>query len=131
MCIWSFPAGVIASIPQEVDHVTVLVDGPPQELLPTFGPAPTPHGDTTCRAGGRAGTAAVERTRVKRRDALRYRLVCDSDAVPGKKVFDVPDTKAESVVQPHDVGDALGWKAVSAVAGRLLTHSVSLPRGST
>jgi hypothetical protein len=33
------------------------------------------------------------------------------------------------VVQPHGVGDDLGWKTVSAVAGRLLAHPFSLPRG--
>jgi hypothetical protein len=47
-----------------------------------------------------------------------------------EEIFDVPKTEAESAVHPHGVGDDLGWKAVSPIAGRLLAHLFSLPRGA-
>ena len=59
---------------------------------------------------------------------LPDRFVRDGNPALREEILDVPKTEAESVVQPHGVGDDLGWKTVSAVAGRMLAHPFSLPR---
>ena len=113
---------------QDVDHVPVLVDGPPQVLLPALNPheqlieiprvalpaTPAPQPSSVLEPEGQA--------------PLPDCLVRDRDSALGEEILDVSETEAESMIQPHCVTDDLGRKSVSSVGRRLLTHPLSLRR---
>ena len=49
------------------------------------------------------------------------------DASLGEQIFHITKAQAESVVEPDSVADDLGWKSISAVAGRRARHRPTLP----
>ena len=58
---------------------------------------------------------------------LPNRLVGGRDTALAQEILDIPKTQAEAIVKPNRVTDDLGWKAISAVAGRLAGHPPTLP----
>ncbi len=107
-----------ASIPSGLhqDVNLVLVDRPPQVLLPALNPdeqliqmpgvaLPTPPGPQP--------SSVVD---PERQAPLPDRLVGDRDPALREEILHVPETETEPVVQPHRVTDDLGRKPVSSVA---------------
>ena len=116
-------ASIPSGLHQDVDLVPVLVDRPPQVLLPALNPdeqliqilgvaLPTPPGPQPSSIVG-----------PERPTPLPNRLVGDRDSVLREEILHVPETETEPVVQPDRVTDDLGRKPVSSVA----RHTVTVP----
>jgi hypothetical protein len=56
-------------------------------------------------------------------------LIRHDDAPFGQQIFDIPETQAVSVVQPHGVADDVSWKTMPKVAGSTRMHPGIVPRG--
>ena len=55
------------------------------------------------------------------------RVIRHGDPPFGEEIFDIPETQAETVVEPDGVTDDFRGKSVSAVGGRLARHRATLP----
>jgi len=102
---------------EDVDHVTVLVDGPPQILQATVdvheqfvqvprvaqGSLPLPQ-DTSVR-------------RTELLTPLPNRLVGHSDAPLSEEIFGIAEAQTETVVQPDGMTDDFRRESVATVAG--------------
>jgi hypothetical protein len=53
-------------------------------------------------------------------------FVGDCDAAFGKKIFNISETHAEAMIDPHGVTDNLRWKTVSVVTRTKISHELSL-----
>ena len=112
---------------EDVQDVTVLVDGAPQILLatldrdkhlvempgishPTAPPPPLP---------------GVDRTEPLA--PLPNRLVGDRHASLCQEIFSIAEAEAESIVEPDRVADDVGWESISVIAGRRAPHRPTLP----
>ena len=112
---------------QDVDHIAILVDRPPEIVLPalhrdeqfiqvprvTHPPAPMPEPPGV---GGAKGLTPVS-------DGL----VRDQDAPVSQEIFGVAEAETEAVIQPDGVADDLGREPVATVAGGSVLHSATVP----
>ena len=106
---------------EDVDHIPILVNRPPQVLRPAL------HPHEQLIEIPRLSLAAPQPSRIlqpERPAPLADRLVRDVDAALGEEVLDVPKTEAESLVQPHRVTDDFRRESVSSVA----RHTATVPR---
>ena len=111
---------------QDVEHVTVLVDGAPQVLLATI----DRHEELVEVPRIAQRTAALpESSRVGAAEGaapLPNRLLGDRDAALGEEVFHSTKTQVEAKVDPNGVGDDFGRESISVVARRGTVHPVTL-----
>ena len=112
---------------QDVEHVAVLVHGPPQILLPPL----DLHEQLVQMPGVALAAPAVPQppcvVEPERSTPVPNRLMRHGDIPFGEEIFDIPETQAETVVEPDGVTDDLRRKSVSAIAGRLARHRRTLP----
>jgi len=113
---------VATRLNQDIDHVTILIDGTP-EILPL-----TLDSDEYLIRVPRVTQPALpplERTSVvgtKLEAPLADGFVGNSDAALRKEILDVPKAQAKTVRQPDGVADDFSRKSISSVAGRLAVH---------
>ena len=97
---------------EDVEHVAVLVHGPPQILLP-----PPDLDEQFVQMPGVALTAPAvpQPLRVvesERSTPVPNRLIGHGDTPFGEEIFDIPETQAETVVEPDGVTDDLGRESI-------------------
>ena len=115
-------ATIPARLHQDVEHVSVLVPGPPQLLLAgvecdgEFVEMPR-VALLTAPAPERLSVARTER-----RAPLANRIVGNGNARLGQ-VFDIPEAERESVIQSNRVADDLRRESAAVIARRLASHS--------
>jgi hypothetical protein len=115
------------SLNQDVDHVSILIDGPPEVVplaldiheelvqVPDVSQLPLPAPEPPGVAWAELPTP------------LPDRLVGDDDSSLRQEFLNVSEAQAEAVVQPDGVTDDLRRKPVSAVAASIGIHQPSLP----
>ena len=115
-----------------VEHNAVLVDGAPEVVLNTLDPdehlvevplVPWPWA---------AAANAIGKTLAEFPAPAPHCLVGDGNAPLGQKQLNIPQAKAEHVIQPHSVADNLGRKTMAIVWVGWRLHVASLvrpPRG--
>ena len=106
-------SSITPGLDEDVDHVTVLVHGPPEippstlnlheQLveIPGVTQAPTPF------------PQPLRILRTKGATPLPNRLIGDRDPALREEVLGISETQAEPVIQPHSVADDVRWKSVS------------------
>ena len=117
---------IAAGLHEDVDHVTVLVHGPPE--IP---PLPLDGHEEFVQVPRVAQTAspAPQPPRVVAPECLTpvpNRLIRHRDTPFGEEIFDISETQAEAVVEPDGATDDLRWKAVSVVAESRGRHRPTL-----
>jgi hypothetical protein len=111
---------------EDVDRITVLVDGSPEILL-----SPLDVDEQFVQVPGVAqpSTLASKPTSVIRTEGvtpLPDGLVGDGDAPLGEEIFSIPEAQTETVVEPDGVTDDHRRKSVAVVIGRLAVHRPTL-----
>ncbi len=122
---------ITPGLDEDVHHVTVRVDGPP-EILPS---ALNSHEQLIQKPRVAHPPASAPQppsvVGPKCLAPVPNRLVGDGDASLGEQVFCIAETQAEAVVQSDGVTDDGRGKSVSAIAGRLADHQSTLPPGAS
>ena len=101
---------------QDVDHVTVLVDGTPEVLTLALD---VDEELVQVPRVAQATFSPLQPASVLSAELpapLPDCLVGHGDAALRQEVLDVSEAQAEAVVEPDGMGDDLGWKAVATVA---------------
>ncbi len=118
---------IAPGLEEDVDHVAVLVDGPPEILLATL----DVHEQFVQVPGvAQASLPAPEDAGVRRTEPptpLPNRLVGNRDAPLSEENFGIAEAQTETVEEPDSVTDDLGREAVSVVADGLADHRPTLP----
>jgi hypothetical protein len=115
---------------QEINGITVLVDGPPQ-IVPL-----SLNGDKDFINVPRVAEASLSFfqfasiIRAKLLAPLSNGFIGDGDTTFGEEFFDFTKTQAESMVEPHGVTDNFRGKPVTLVTGCFMSHAASLPKAS-
>ncbi len=112
---------------EDVEDVAVLVHSTPQILPP---PLDLQEQLVEIPGVALAAPAVPQPARVVEPELptpLPNGLVRHGDTPFGEEILDIPETHAETVVEPDSVTDDVRGKAVSAVAGRLARHRATLP----
>jgi hypothetical protein len=116
---------------EDIDHVTVLVDGPPEILLATL----DVHEEfVQVPRVAQASLPAPEDPGVRRTEPptpLPNRLVGHGDAPLGEEIFGISEAQTETVVEPDGVTDDFWRKSVSVVAGGMAGHRPTLPAAAS
>ena len=118
---------IAARLDENIDHVTILINGTPEILTPTLDrdedlvqvPSIAEPTLPTLQAS-RVFRAELETPKPDR-------LVGNRDAALGEKVFYIPKAETEPVVEPYGVTDDFCWESVSTIARRVTFHRHSLP----
>ncbi len=79
---------------------------------------------TRCRPGGPGGAVTAVRSRAR---TVPNRLIRHGDTPFGEEIFDIPETQAETMVEPDGVTDDFSGKSVSPIAERLARHRSTVP----
>ena len=116
----SIPSG----LHEDVDHIPILVNRPPQVLRPALHPHEQLIEIPRISLAAPPPPQPSRILQPERPAPLADRLVRDVDAALGEEVLDVPNTEAEPVVQPHRVTDDFRRESVSSVA----RHTATVPR---
>ena len=115
---------------EDVDLVTVLVDGPPEIQLPSLD---VHEKLVQIPRIAHSGASAPERPRVdgtKPPTPLSDGFVGDGDAALGEQILHIAEAEAEAVIQPDGVTDDFGRESIAVVVGRLASHPSTLPATS-
>ncbi len=118
---------ITARLDENVDHVTILINGTPKILTPTLDrdedlvqvPSITEATLPTLQA------SRVLRTKLEA--PKPDRLVRNCDAAVRQQILNVPEAHTESMIQPYGVADDFCWNSISMVARRVAFHRPSLP----
>lgn len=123
----AWPPAYCAATAQDVKDVAVFVDSTPQILLPAL----DLDEQLVQMPGAALAAPAVPQppcvVEPERSTPLPNRLIRHGDPPFGEEVFDIPETQAETVVEPDGVTDDFRGKSVSAVDGRPARHRATLP----
>ena len=109
---------------EDVDHIPILVNRPPQVLRPALHPHEQLIEIPRISLAPPPPPQPSRILQPERQAPLADRLVRDVDAALGEEVLDVPKTEAEPMVQPHRVTDDFRRESVSSVA----RHTATVPR---
>ena len=90
------------------------------------GSSRTAHPDARCRLGDPGGAATAVRSRARTFDTTDESLLRHGDPAFGEEICDIPETQAETVVEPDGVTDDFRGTSVSGIAGRLARHRPTL-----
>jgi hypothetical protein len=118
--------GIAVALNQDIDHVSILVHSPP-EIVPLsldVHEELVQVPDVSQPSLPAPEISGVVWTELP--TPLPDRLVRDDDSSLRQQLLDVPETQAESVIQPDSVPDDFGRKSVSAVTVRIRFHPRSL-----
>ena len=118
---------ITPGLDEDVYHVTVLVDGPPEIVTSALNIheqfIQTPRvAHPTASAPQPPRVVGPERL-----TPVPNRLVGHRHTPLGQQVLGIAETEAEAMVQPDGVADDLGWEAVAVVAGHVARHRPTLP----
>jgi hypothetical protein len=108
---------VASRLDEEIDHVAVLIDGPPQILSLTVDrdedlvPAPCISESTL------SSFQTPDIVETKLRAPPANGLIGHDDPSLGDQILDISEADTESVLKPDRMTDDFGWIAVSVVAG--------------
>jgi hypothetical protein len=111
---------------EDVDHITVLVDSPPEILLP---PMDVDEQFVQVPGVAQPSTLASKPTGVRRTEgvtSLPNGFVGDGDTPLGEEIFSISEAQTETVVEPDSVTDNRRRKSVAVVIGRLAVHRLTL-----
>ena len=106
-----------ATLHQDVESIAVLIERPPEittlavDSDEYFVEEPRIAWPSLPLAQGSSIGASELET------PLPDRLVADSDSTLGQEIFDIPEAQAETVIQPHGVGDDLTGITVACGEG--------------
>ena len=117
---------VASRLDEDVDHVAVLIHGPPQ-ILPLSVDRDENFVQEPCIS---ESTLASFQTLYIVETALRAPpsdcFLGHHDSAFGEQILDISETDAESVVQPDCMTDDFGRKTVTVIAGSCGFHAASL-----
>jgi hypothetical protein len=124
-------ARITPGLDEDVDHITVLVDGPPEILLPTLDvheqfvqvPGVAQPSTPASKHPGVLGTEGLT--------PLPNGLVGHGDTPLGQEILGISEAQTETVVQPDGMTDDRRWKSVSVVAGPKARHRPTLPAAAS
>jgi hypothetical protein len=111
--------GVAAGLENFIEHVTILIDSPPEPVLLA---SDRDHDLIQVPNVAAAWRLAPETASVRRPELQRPAadgLVRDNDAALEQHLLNQPQAQRKPEVQSDRMGDDLGWKAVAFVADRL------------
>jgi hypothetical protein len=119
-------SGISAFLNEDVDHVSILVDSPP-EIVPLALDVheelvQVPHVSLTSLSTPKVPSVIESELLTP----LPNGLVGDDDSAFCHEVLDVSEAQTESMIQPDGVTDDLRWESVSVVAVRFAVHHRSL-----
>jgi hypothetical protein len=111
---------------ENIDHVTILVDGPPQILSLTLD-----HHEQFVQipSVAQASLPSPERPGVfdtKLPTPLSDGFVADGDAPLCQKIFHISEAQAESVVEPNGMADNFMRESIAPVTKQVGFHLLSL-----
>lgn len=117
---------IAARLQQNIDHVSVLINGTPEILLlavdsdeqfvqiPDVAEATLFRLQTLCIAGSEFSAPLADR------------FERDDDSAFGQQIFNITEAHTETVIDPHGIADDFRRESVSAVAGSGGLHGLSL-----
>ena len=120
---------VSTGLHENIDHVTVLIDRPPEVLALTvdrdkyFIQKPR-IAETTL--------AAFQSTSVLRSEFVRPlpdRFISHAHAALSEQIFNFPKAQTESIVEPHSVTNDFWWKAMPKIRRSTSSHPTIVQRG--
>ena len=118
---------VTPRLDEDVDHVTILVNRPPEISTATL----NLHKQLVEIPGvAQAPSPSPQRLRVRRtkgQTPLPNRFVGHRDPTLREQVLRIAETQAESVIQPHGVADDVRRKSVTDVTEVWHVHPRSVP----
>ena len=120
-------APIAPGLAKDVDHVAVLVDGPPEILL---APVDIHEQFVQVPRVAQASLPAPEDPGVRRTEPptpLPNRLVRYGDAPLSEEIFGIAEAQTEPVVEPDGVTDDFRRESVAVVAGGRARHRPTLP----
>jgi hypothetical protein len=114
---------IATGLDQNINHVTILVDSPPQILSLALDSheqfIQVPHvAQATLSSPQSPG---VFNTKLP--TPLSDGFIADCDASLCQKIFHISEAQAESVVEQNSMADDIRRKSVSAIAGRVGFHT--------
>jgi hypothetical protein len=101
---------------QAVDHVAVLIHGPPQIVLLAIDPN---ESFVQVPAVAQATLTPLQTSSVAGTELLTpnsNRFIGEDDPAFGEKIFDIPDAQAETMANPDRVADDFGRKPMAVIA---------------
>ena len=117
---------IAARLNQNVDHIAVLIHGPPEIVLLSIDsnkdfvqvsniaePALTP-----------LQFSGIFRTELLTPDSNRF--IRDDDSAFGEKIFDIPEAQAETMVNPDGIADDFRREPMAVIQRPAAFHGTSL-----
>ena len=109
---------------EDVEHVAVLVDRPPESLLP---PLDVHEQLIEMPRVAHPTPPAPRIRRAKRATPLPHRLVGHGDPALSAQGFRIAEAETKAVVELDGVADDLGRESIAVVARRVVGHRSTLP----
>jgi hypothetical protein len=115
--------GIAAGLDDVVEHIAILIDRPPQPMLPA---GDRYHDLVEMPDVVRPGRLSPKALRIVRAELPRPapdRFVGDDDAPLEQHLLDQPQAQRKAEIQPYRTGDDLGREAMALVADGLGHHA--------
>jgi hypothetical protein len=119
--------GVAAGLDNLIEHVTILIHGPPQPVLLARDRDDDLVEVPDVAAAWRLAPETASVRRPELQSPAADRLIGHDDAALEQHFLDQPQAQREPKVQPDRVGDDLGWKPVAFLADGLAHAGPSTP----
>jgi hypothetical protein len=107
--------GIAPGLNQDVEHNAMLIDGPPEIMLHALDPDKDLVHVPLITGSRPTPAQSVGETRCEFLAPAPHRLVGDDNTAFRQDQLDIPETKAEYVVQPDRVADDLGREPIAVV----------------
>jgi hypothetical protein len=120
-------AGITSSLHEDVDHITILIDGSPNIVdLPADGDEDFVDMPGVVELAFSALEPSAE-TGTELQTPSANRLVRYLNTPLGKEIFNISEAQVESMIQPDGVADDFGRKPVAMISRFGLAHPLSVP----
>jgi hypothetical protein len=111
---------------QNVNHVAVLIHGPPQISLLAVD---SNEGFIQMPVVAQPSLSSLQSPSIDETELLTplpNRFIGYDDAALGEKIFDIPETQAEAMISPHRIADDLGREPIAGVTKAITLHGTSV-----
>jgi hypothetical protein len=114
---------IATGLDENINHVTILVDSPPQILSLTLDIHEQFIQVPCVRQATLSSPESPGVFNTKLPTPLSDGFVADDDPTLCQEVFHISEAQAESVVEPNSMADDIRRKSVSAIAGSVGFHT--------
>ena len=117
---------IAARLNQDVDHIAVLIHGPPEIVLLSI----DSNKDFIQMPGVAEATltpiqiSGIARTELLTPDSNRF--IRDDDSAFGEKILDISEAQAETMVNPHRIADDFWREPMALIPTPTAFHGTSL-----